>query len=91
MPTIQQMNRNRIILFSLQTCSHCKDVRKMLQKRKVSFRTLYIDLMVGSERNDAMRQLKRVNPSVSFPTLVIGETVIVGNKQEEIKKALDGL
>jgi glutaredoxin len=63
----------------------------MLQKRKVSFRTLYIDLMVGSERNDAMRQLKRVNPSVSFPTLVIGETVIVGNKQEEIKKALDGL
>jgi hypothetical protein len=29
-----------------------------------------------------------MNQRLSFPTIVIGETVIVGNNQDEIRKAL---
>lgn len=76
------------ILYSLQTCSHCKALRKWLNERGAPFRTVYVDLLVGDERNDTMRHLRRINPTVSFPTLVVGDTTIVGFKKEEIEAAL---
>ena len=32
--------------------------------------------------------IKKINPRCSFPTLIIGEKVIVGYKEKEIKEAL---
>lgn len=61
----------------------------MLTKRRTTFRTIYVDMLIGQERSDTLRELKRINPAVSFPTLRIGENVIVGFKAEEIEKALD--
>lgn len=80
-----------ITLYALQTCSHCKDLKGFLQKREISFRVLYVDMMVGDERNDAMRKLRRINPTCSFPTIVVGEKAIVGFKKEEIERALQEL
>lgn len=79
---------NAVILYGLQTCSHCKALRKWLTEREVSFRTVYVDMLVGAERNDTMRHLRRINPSVSFPTLAVGDTIIVGFKKEKIEAAL---
>lgn len=78
-----------IILYALQTCRHCKEVKKQLQKRRIRFETVYVDMLVGDERNDTMRNLKRINPSISFPTLRVGEKTIVGFKEKEIEAALD--
>ncbi len=80
-----------ITLYALQTCSHCKDIKGFLQKRQVSFRILYVDMMVGDERNDAMRTLRRINPKCSFPTIVVGEKTIVGFKKDKIEQALQEL
>jgi len=78
-----------ITLYALQSCSHCKDVKKLLQHRRVRFETVYVDMLVGGERNDTMRHLKRINPAISFPTLQVGAKTIVGFKQEEIEAALE--
>jgi glutaredoxin len=78
-----------ITLCALQTCSHCKDVKKQLQERRIRFETIYVDMLVGDERNDTMRHLRRINPSISFPTLQVGEKTIVGFKKKEIEAALD--
>jgi len=78
-----------ITLYALQTCSHCKDVKKLLQDRRIQFETVYVDLLVGDERNDTMRHVKRINPSISFPTLQVGAKTIVGFKKTEIEAALD--
>jgi len=80
---------NAITLYALQTCSHCKAVKKLLSDRGLDFKTIYVDMLLGDERSDTLRALKRINPSVSFPTLSVGRTVIVGFKKEEIKAALD--
>lgn len=82
---------NAVILYGLQTCSHCKALRKWLTEREVPFRTVYVDMLVGAERNDTMRRLRRINPTISFPTLVVGDTAIVGFKQEKIQAALAAL
>lgn len=78
-----------IVLYGLQTCSHCKAARELLKRRAATFRMVYMDMLIGQERNDVLRELKRINPALSFPTLCIGEHVIVGFKAEEIEKALD--
>jgi glutaredoxin len=75
-------------VFALQTCSHCKSVKKLLQECKVPFQTIYLDLLTGEERNDTLRRIRRINPSVSFPTLQVGDAVVVGFKQDAIKAAL---
>lgn len=77
-----------IVLYALQTCSHCKALKAWLAERRVAFRTIHVDMLVGAERNDTMRHLRRINPAISFPTLVVGDTTIVGFKKEEIKAAL---
>jgi glutaredoxin-like protein NrdH len=91
MTTHQADERPAIVLYSLQTCSHCKAVKLFLEERNIPFRTVYVDMLVGEDRNDTMRYLRHVNPSVSFPTLTVGKTTIVGFKREEIAAALDAL
>jgi glutaredoxin len=47
-----------------------------------------VDLCTGDERERAINEVKKVNPQCSFPTLIIGDKVIVGYKEDEIKEAL---
>ena len=35
-----------------------------------------------------LEEIKRLNPQCSFPTVVAGDKVIVGFKQDELKEAL---
>ena len=54
----------------------------------VAFDYIYVDLLKGEERAEAVTEVKKYNPSTSFPTLVIGEKCIVGLREKEIKEAL---
>jgi glutaredoxin len=80
--------RQNVTLYGLMSCAHCKEVRELLMDRNIPFETIYIDLLTGDERSDNLRELRRINPEVTFPTLVIGTRVIIGFKKEEIERAL---
>ena len=47
-----------------------------------------MDLLESEERKAILADVKKFNPRCSFPTIVIGEKVIVGYKEDEIKEAL---
>jgi hypothetical protein len=47
-----------------------------------------VDLLKGKERTAILEDVKKFNPNCSFPTIIIGEKVIVGYKEQEIKEAL---
>jgi glutaredoxin len=47
-----------------------------------------VDLTQGEERKAILEDVKKVNPRCSFPTIIIGNKVIVGYKENEIKEAL---
>ena len=79
---------SKTLLFALSTCSHCKDVKKLFDSRNIQYERIEVDLLEGEERKAAIERVKQYNPRVTFPTTVIGETVIVGNKKEQIEKAL---
>jgi len=79
-----------VTLYALSTCEYCRKCREYLESLLGSdgFTTHYLDRMMGEERNRCARELRRVNSQFTFPTTVIGDKVVVGNKQEVLKDLL---
>lgn len=77
-------------VFALSTCIHCKQAKQFLDEKKVVYECVHVDLLTGDERKQVIEEVKKVNPSLSFPTIVIGGTVIVGFRKDEITSALGG-
>jgi len=75
-------------IYSLSTCSHCKSTKKMLSDCTIQYEFVDVDMLEGEERAAILEDVKKFNPKCSFPTIIIGNTVIVGFKEKEIKEAL---
>lgn len=75
-------------IYSLSTCSHCRATKKFLGECGIKYEFTDVDLLDGDERKAILEDIKKFNPRCSFPTIVIGEKVIVGYKEDEIKGAL---
>ena len=79
---------SEVKIFSLSTCSHCKAAKKLLDDCTVTYEATDVDLLSGKERAAVLEEVRKMNPHCSFPTIIIGEKVIVGFKETEIRKAL---
>jgi len=82
------MTDKEVKLYTLTTCSHCKSTKRLLAECTIEYDFVDVDTLEGEERKAILEDIKKVNPRCSFPTLIIGETVIVGYKEKEIKEAL---
>ena len=61
----------------------------MLEELGVEYNYVYVDLLEGDERQEMIEQLKKWNPQLSFPTLIINnEECIVGFDEDKIKENL---
>ena len=78
-----------VTIYSLSTCSHCKATKKFLSECTIKYEFVDVDLLEGDERRAILEDIKKFNPRCSFPTIIIGEKVVVGFKEKEIKEALD--
>lgn len=84
----KKMKTPDVKLYALSTCSHCKSTKKLLDECTVEYQVVEVDLLEGEERKAILEDVKKINPRCSFPTVIIGEKVIVGYKEKEIKEAL---
>lgn len=75
-------------IYTLSTCSHCKATKKFLDDCHVQYEFEDVDLLQGEERVAILEDVRELNPRCSFPTIMIGDKVIVGYKEKEIKEAL---
>jgi glutaredoxin-like protein NrdH len=75
-------------MYSLSTCGHCKATKTLLNECQVKYEFTDVDLLQGEERTAILEDVKKWNPNCSFPTIIIGDKVIVGYKEREIREAL---
>jgi len=75
-------------IYTLSTCSHCKAAKKFLTDHSVAYSYQDVDLLSGDERKGIIEEVKKYNPACSFPTILIGGTVIVGFNELAIREAL---
>jgi glutaredoxin len=79
---------NKVKVYTLSTCSHCKATKRFLDECSVKYEFTDVDMLQGEERQAILDDVRKLNPRCSFPTIIIGEKVIVGFKENEIKEAL---
>jgi len=75
-------------VYALSTCVHCKNAKEYLDQCGVKYDCVHVDTLTGDERKATIEEVKKLNPSVSFPTLVIDGKVLVGFSKEKVDEAL---
>lgn len=78
----------RVRLYSLSTCPVCKKVKEFLKNNAVEFELIEVDTLEGGEQWVALKELRKINPDETFPTLIV-EKAVVGFDEDSIKKLLD--
>jgi glutaredoxin-like protein NrdH len=82
-------NAGDIKLYALSTCPWCKKAKKLFEDLGVEYSFVDVDLLTGSAREQTIGIVRKWNPNVSFPTIVINDNkCIVGLKEQEIKDSL---
>lgn len=88
---VEGKNKGKIMLYALSTCVWCKKTKKLLEDLGVQYSYIFVDKLEGKERDEVVSELKKYNKRGSFPTIVIDDDkIIVGFKENEIKKSLKG-
>jgi glutaredoxin-like protein NrdH len=89
MQHVEGQDKGKLVLFALSTCGWCKKTRALIEDLNADYDYVYVDLLKGEERDEAVEMVKKWNPQVSFPTLVVNdEKCIIGFKEDEIKEAI---
>lgn len=79
----------KIKLYTLSTCSHCIRTKNFFRDCGVEVEFTDVDLLTGGERERILELVRALNPDCSFPTICIGDTVIVGFNESKIRSALN--
>ena len=78
----------QVKLYTLSTCSHCKATKQFLKDCNVQYEFTDVDLLDAAEKQTILNEVIRYNPHRSFPTILIGDKVIIGFNEKAIREAL---
>jgi glutaredoxin len=78
----------KVKMYTLSTCSHCRAAKKLMSDLGVQYEYVDVDLLSGRARAAVIDEVKKFNPACSFPTIIIGDAVIVGDREDKIREAL---
>jgi glutaredoxin len=78
----------KVKMFTLSTCSHCKATKKFMQDNGIPFDCVDVDLLQGADRENILKEVEKYNPQRSFPTIIIGDNIIIGFREKDIREAL---
>ena len=75
-------------MYTLSTCGHCKAAKQFMGDHAVAHEFTDVDLLAGEARQSTLEEVRKYNPGCSFPTILIGDTVIIGFNEKAIREAL---
>lgn len=91
MTKVEGKNRDRkVMIYTLSTCGWCKKTKKLLKDLEVEYEYFDIDNLTGEEGDRVREQMRKHNPRMSAPTIVIddGKEVIIGFDEEKVRSCL---
>ena len=82
------MGSKHVKMYTLSTCSHCKAAKKFMRDNGVDYEFVDVDLLKGADQAAAIERVRERNPRLAFPTIIIGDVVIVGFQEGQIREVL---
>ncbi|MCX8173619.1 MAG: glutaredoxin family protein [Thermoplasmata archaeon] len=82
-------NRGKVLIYALSTCGWCKKTKQFLKDNGIEYSYVDVDLLQGDERDKIVKEVERWNPSLSFPTIVINDSLcVVGFDERKLRETL---
>jgi glutaredoxin len=78
----------KVKMYTISTCSHCKATKKFMNDNQIDYEYVDVDLLDGEERRGIIEEVRKLNTRLSFPTIIIGDHVIIGFREDEIREVL---
>jgi glutaredoxin-like protein NrdH len=79
----------KVRIFAISTCAWCKKTKRLLDEHQVQYDVTEVDLLSGEEKERVREEVRKHNPRVSYPTLVVDDAdVVVGFDEDRIKELL---
>jgi glutaredoxin len=81
---VEGKGSKEIMFYSLSTCFWCDKAKDYLGNIGLGYNYVVVDQLEGADQQEAIAEISKYNPNLSFPTFVIngGEKVIIGFDQE---------
>lgn len=81
--------KSPVKMYTLSTCGHCRAAKAFFENCGVKYEFRDVDLASGEERSALIEEVKKLNPYCTFPTIIIGNKIIVGFREKVIREALE--
>ena len=88
MATETMVDTKKLTLYAINTCPWCKKTKEYLDCLHIKYECVNVDELSRGKRQQIVAIVQKLNPALSFPTLKVGETVVVGFREKEIMQAL---
>ena len=75
-------------LYTLSTCMHCRAAKRFLKKCGIDYDYVDVDKLNGKEKENILSEIMKLSGTCRFPTIKIGDRVIVGFYEDKIREAL---
>lgn len=81
--------KGKIFLYALSTCGWCRKTKLFLNDEGLAYDYVDVDLETGADRSKVLDEVRKWNPNVSFPTMVINDReCVVGYQTDRVKELL---
>lgn len=77
-----------VMVYALSTCPWCKKTKKLLNDNNVTFDFVDVDLLEGTEQENALTEVEKLSGGRSFPVIKIGDKVVQGFDPDKIMEAV---
>ncbi len=75
-------------LYTLSTCMHCSATKRFLKEHGIDFDYVDVDKLEGKEKEKVRTEVMKLSGGLRFPTIVVGDKVIVGFYEDKLREAL---
>jgi glutaredoxin len=89
MTEVKGDKKREVTLYALSTCGWCLRTKDLLNRKRVQYEYCDVDELTGDERKQVMAKVLKLNPHGSYPTILIGDEVVVGFDESRIVELLE--
>jgi len=83
-------NKHKVFMYALSTCAWCKMTKRFLKDNNVEFEYVDVDLVVGKDKEKVKQEILDKGGSLSYPTIVVDDNILInGFRKDKIKEALE--
>ncbi len=67
---------------------HCRAAKRFLKANGIEYDYVDVDKLSGEKKKEVSSEVMRISGGLRFPTIVIGDKVIVGFYEDKLREAL---